>query len=199
MHATKARLIEATASLMGDTGELNLTLNDLLHATGVSKGSVYHFFDDFDDLLEQAYLLRFAEGVRASTLQLRAIVDEATDAEDFFARLDAVTASTQARVRAGLRFERARTLAMAQNSLRFKAALGAVQQELTDALAEVFVQAQGKGWVRTDVKPRTGAVFIQAYTLGRIVDDVTPEPMDDGDWERLIAEVARKTFRIQEG
>lgn len=198
MHATKARLIEATASMMGDTGELDLTLNDLLHETGISKGSLYHFFDDFDDLLEQAYLLRFAQGVRASTESLLKIVDQAIDADDFFARLESVTAQTQARVRAGLRFERCRTLAMAQNSLRFKASLGAVQQELTDALVEVFAQAQAKGWVRTDIQPRTGAVFIQAYTLGRVVDDITSEPMDDADWERLISEVARKTFGIQE-
>jgi len=54
--------------------------------------------------------------------------------------------------------------------------------------------AQQKGFVNHDFEPRTGAVFIQAYTLGKVVDDITQVHMDDQDWERLIGTVLRKVF-----
>jgi hypothetical protein len=41
---------------------------------------------------------------------------------------------------------------------------------------------------------RTGAVFIQAYTLGRIVDDITTTHMNDADWEKLIGRIAREVL-----
>jgi hypothetical protein len=37
-------------------------------------------------------------------------------------------------------------------------------------------------------------VFIQAYTLGRIVDDITTTQMNDADWEKLIGRIAREVL-----
>ena len=34
-----------------------------------------------------------------------------------------------------------------------------------------------------------GAVFIQAYTLGRVVDDISAEKVDPEKWKDLIHEV----------
>jgi len=108
--------------------------------------------------------------------------------------LEGVTRATQARKRADVRFDRARMLAMAQHNERFRKKLGLVQDKLTDSLTEAIALAQSKGWANPNFQARTLAVFIQAYTLGKIVDDVGDHPMDDSEWERLITLIADRAL-----
>jgi hypothetical protein len=75
---------------------------------------------------------------------------------------------------------------MAEGNERFRIALGKVQLELTDLFTAQFKLAQDKGWFNKDFDPRAGAVLIQAYTLGKIVDDIVDEPMDSEAWNSLI-------------
>jgi AcrR family transcriptional regulator len=196
MHPTKDRLIAGVCDLLDTHSPEQISVALVLTNTGVSSGSLYHFFDDLGDLVEQALLRRFSGGVEMAIDAIRRIVDDSKDADDFLARLHRVTTSTQDRSLAPLRFERARILAMAQFSERWRLLLGDVQQHLTDDLTECFAQAQAKGWLNTDFAPRTGAVFIQAYTLGRLVDDITNTTMDDADWNSLIGLIARRTLSV---
>ena len=69
-----------------------------------------------------------------------------------------------------------------------------LQQQLTDSLTSAFQTAQDKGFLNKDIEARTGAVFIQAYTLGRIVDDITENQMNDADWQKLIGRIAREVL-----
>jgi hypothetical protein len=108
--------------------------------------------------------------------------------------LDRLTASTQARENASLRFRRARKLARSERHEKFRKSLGELQQQLTDSLTLAFETAQEKGFLNKDFEARTGAVFIQAYTLGRIVDDITTTHMNDADWEKLIGRIAREVL-----
>jgi len=172
----------------------DITVELVLKETGITRGSLYHFFDDFSELLEAAFLKRFAAHVEVSAATIRSIVEDAQDQEDFLTRLEAITKATQEREREPLRFERARILAKAERNDRFRASLGAVQQELTDALTECFALAQERGFLNRDFQPRTGAVFIQAYTLGKIVDDVTTTHMDEDDWNSLITLISRRAL-----
>ncbi len=193
-HATRQRLVDTTVALMDRMPVEDIKVDLVLKETGITRGSLYHFFDDFSELLEAAYLTRFARRVEESAMVIRQIVDESGDQEEFLARLEMVTMVTQARDRETLRFERARILAKAENNERFRASLGAVQQQLTDALTDCFADAQGKGFLNRDFSPRVGAVFIQAYTLGKIIDDVSPDPMNGDDWNGLITLIARRAL-----
>jgi AcrR family transcriptional regulator len=193
-HPTKERLIATVVELLDAHLPEELSTASVLEHSGISTGSLYHFFDDWAELIEQALLRRFAAGVAASTAVIRAIVDESADAEEFFSRLDKVTHATQARTLADVRYERARLIVRSHKNERLSRELSILQQRLTDDLAMCFADAQAKGWLSAEFEPRTGAVYIQAYTLGRIVDDVTSTPMDDSDWNRLIGRIARKAF-----
>ena len=188
-HPTRQRLLTAVVDMMETTPPEDIHSEYVLQETGISRGSLYHHYEDFTELLEDAMLYRFSAGVEASTAAMENIVATARDKAEFFSLLEGVTRATQARKRADVRFDRARMLAMAQHNERFRLKLSEVQARLTDALTECIAQAQDKGWANPDVQARTLAVFIQAYTLGRLVDDVSATHMDDADWERLIAVV----------
>lgn len=185
-HPTRQRLLEAVVGMMETTPPEDIHSEFVLQETGISRGSLYHHYEDFTELLEDAMLHRFSAGVEASTAAMENIVAIARDRAEFFTLLEGVTRATQARKRAEIRFDRARMLAMAQHNERFRVKLGEVQDRLTDSLTLCIEQAQQKGWANPNVQARTIAVFIQAYTLGKIVDDVSSNPMDDDDWEALI-------------
>jgi hypothetical protein len=68
---------------------------------------------------------------------------------------------------------------------------------LTDALADLVREAQAKGWITADVSARGIAVFIQAYTLGQIVNDVTDDSVPYEEWTALIDHVTRRSFTAE--
>ncbi|MGA0209090.1 MAG: TetR/AcrR family transcriptional regulator [Candidatus Nanopelagicales bacterium] len=193
-HPTKMKLRDAVVEMMIETPPEEIHSEVVLQETGISRGSLYHHYEDFTELLEDAMLHRFSSGVEASTGAIQNIVANSADQAEFLSLLQGVTRATQDRKLADSRFDRARMLAMAQHNLRFRAKLAEVQDRLTDALTECFAQAQDKGWLNRDFDPRTGAIFIQAYTLGKLVDDVSAHPMDDRDWENLITLIADRAL-----
>jgi AcrR family transcriptional regulator len=191
LNETRQKLIQATSELMDLHAIEDISASMVLERAGASKSSMYHFFEDFSDLLEETYVVRFGENVRVSIIVIEKIVAKSTTKEDFFVALDRLTASTQDRGLAAIRFSRARELARSERHEKFRNSLGALQQQLTDSLTIAFETAQEKGFLNKNFEARTGAVFIQAYTLGRIVDDITTTHMNDKDWEKLIGQIAR--------
>jgi hypothetical protein len=132
--------------------------------------------------------------VKTSIYVIEKIIASSTTKEEFFVALDRLTATTQARENESIRFMRARMLARSERSTSFRSSLGDLQEQLTDSLTLAFAQAQEKGFLNKSFEARTGAVFIQAYTLGRIVDDITTTHMNDADWEKLIGRIAREVL-----
>jgi AcrR family transcriptional regulator len=193
-NETRQKLIQATSDLMDLHAIEDLSAAMVLERAGASKSSMYHFFEDFGDLLDETYVVRFGASVRVSIDVINKIVENSSTKEEFFLALEHLTASTQARENASLRFRRARKLARSERNEKFKKSLGELQQQLTDSLTLAFEQAQEKGFLNKSFEARTGAVFIQAYTLGRIVDDITTTHMNDADWEKLIGRIAREVL-----
>jgi AcrR family transcriptional regulator len=160
----------------------------------VSKGSLYHHFEDFEDLLEAALIARFSVNVDATIDALAQILATVDSREGILAALREINNYNQAQERASFRLERARAAGLTYSSPRFHTALGAEQQRLTEAFTDVFVEAQNKGWMSTGVDARAAAVFVQAYTVGRVVDDISPEKVDPEAWINLVMDVVDKAI-----
>jgi AcrR family transcriptional regulator len=193
-NETRQNLIQATSDLMDLHAIEDISASMVLERAGASKSSMYHFFEDFADLLEETYIVRFGETVAISIRVIEKIIARSTTKEEFFVALDRLTASTQDRGIASIRFSRARELARSERHEKFRKSLGELQQQLTDSLTLAFETAQEKGFLNKSIEARTGAVFIQAYTLGRIVDDITTTHMNDADWQKLIGRIAREVL-----
>lgn len=194
IHETKMQLMRATSDLMDEMSFEEISAAMVLERTGASKSSMYHFFEDFNDLLEETFLQRFALSVHTSDREIKEIIRTSSSSEEFLRSLEKVTKASQARKNSATRFQRARMLARSERNERFRISLGEIQQQLTDSLTQAFESAQDKGFLNRDFEARTGAVFIQAYTLGRVVDDITVNQMNDKDWEKLISRIAREVL-----
>ena len=194
MHPTRERLLLTTVDLMDTENPEKVGVEMVLEKSGISKGSLYHHFEDFPSLLEAALVYRFHRVVDTSLALIANTVATATTREEFFADMEKVTAITHSREMTAIRFERARALGHAGTSERFKEALGVEQQRLTLAFADLVREAQSQGWVTRDIDPMAAAVFIQAYTIGKLIDEVTAEPVDEQEWLKLIHRMVERTF-----
>jgi AcrR family transcriptional regulator len=165
-----------------------IQVDDVLRESNISKGSLYHHFENFDDLVESSLIARFAASVDASIALVGAAVQDAKTAEDFISRLMGVTTFTQGSERSKFRLERARVIGLSVNSPKLRADLEIEQDRLTSAMADVVREGQEKGWVSKSFEAKTLAVFMQAYTIGRIIDDVASndQHIDSEDWNDVV-------------
>lgn len=193
-NETRSRLIEATSDLMDHHAIEDISASMVLDHAGASKSSMYYFFEDFSNLLEETYVVRFGKSVTEATEAFEEIIEGSKSKKEFLLALDRLFISTQSRENADLRFRRARKLGRSERHERFRKSLGELQQDLTDKLTLALERAQDKGYLNKDFEARTLAVFIQAFTLGRIVDDITTTRMDDMDWDKLIRRIVREVL-----
>jgi AcrR family transcriptional regulator len=62
-HPTRARLLETTIKLLEQQSPDEVQVDSILRASGVSKGSLYHHFEDGRALIDEALLRKFSSGV----------------------------------------------------------------------------------------------------------------------------------------
>jgi len=193
-HPTRERLIDTMISLLDQKAPDHISVDEVLNVSGISKGSLYHHFEDFSDLLEVAYLRRFAAFVDSSSESIAEVIATSTSREEMLTGLRGITRRTQAPSLASLRLERLRAIGLAGGNERFRVRLAVEQQRLTDALADVIRESQVKGWFRSDFSPHVVAVFVQAYTLGRVLDEISENPIDNDEWVSFIDHMLSATL-----
>lgn len=190
-HPTKVHLTEAAATLIDELGSQGFTVEQLLEKSNISKGSLYHHFEDFHDVIMQAQVLRFARYVEEDIAALTNVLLASTSREDMFGRLDLISRATHDPARSGRRADRIEILAGARHSEKMKNALGPTQARLTGAIADLVREMKAKEFVSENLDPGSVAVFIQAYSLGLIVNDVSNEPIDLEEWHAMISRMTR--------
>ncbi|MEY3557670.1 MAG: hypothetical protein RL374_376 [Actinomycetota bacterium] len=191
IHPTKVRLTEVAAVLIDEHGSQGFTVEQLLEKSNISKGSLYHHFEDFHDVIMQAQVQRFARYVEEDIEALTRVLLAATSREDMFDRLDLISRTTHDSARATRRSNRIEILAGARHSKDTKNALGETQARLTGAISDLVREMQAKEFVNEELDPASVAVFIQAYSLGLVVNDVSNEPVDLEKWHAMISRMAR--------
>jgi hypothetical protein len=72
-----------------------------------------------------------------------------------------------------------------------KNALAPTQSRLTGAIADLVREMKAKDFVNQELDPGAVAVFIQAYSLGLIVNDVSNDQVDLENWHSLISRMTR--------
>lgn len=198
IHPTKEKLISTMVALMDEHALSNIQVDDVLRDSNISKGSLYHHFENFDELVESALINRFAASVDISIQLVGSAVNDTKSAEEFVEKIIEVTTVTQGRERSRFRLERARVIGLSVNSPRLLERLEQEQDRLTTAMADVVREAQEKGWVNKTFDARTIAVFMQAYTIGRVIDDVASKDqhVDSDDWNNVVNAAVKSLLTV---
>ncbi|WP_158273289.1 TetR/AcrR family transcriptional regulator [Limnohabitans sp. WS1] len=193
-HQTRDKLLAATLDLLLTHLPQNITAQMVLEKSGISRGSLYHHFEDISALLEVALVESFAKTVDKSLIKFENIIKKAKNREEMLLELTKVTDATQQKSLRAIRFQRARLIVFSEDNPRLAKALAVEQQRLTDTIADLIGMAQERGWMFTGVDARSAAVLIQAYTLGMIVDDIVQEQMTQENWSALIHRLIQQVF-----
>ena len=194
LHPTKQTLLDTVVYLLNSKLPAEINSEEVLEMSGISKGSLYYHYADFSELIEQALIVRFARYVDASIASLSQVLRTARTKTELFEGLKMVTRRTQSEEMKEGRYERLVSMAAAIRSPRMQLALGVEQERLTEALADLFRESQERGWGNKDFQPRVIAVMVQAYTIGKIVDDITPTHMNEENWALLIDAFLERIF-----
>jgi AcrR family transcriptional regulator len=193
-HPTKTKLIDTAVELLKNSPRSQISSDLILQTSGISKGSLYHHFEDLDELLETAMLVRYTDWVDSSIEIIMQIIARSKTPKDIYDNLVELTRFTQDPKRRNERIYRAEILGLAESSPRLAEKLAREQQRLTDALTDIIRDTQESGYFRKELDPHAVAVLIQAYTLGKVVDDYSLTAVDPERWNELINLVVRRVF-----
>jgi len=188
-HPTRDKLVVTVVELLKTFRPDQISVEQVLEESGVSRGSLYHHFEDFYELLEAAEIENFSTYVDLSIEPLSRVIHESKTLEQVIAGIHRGTEVTQHPTVLAIRFQRIQALSRSYGNERFHKALGREQERLTSALADLVREAQEKGWFRKDLDARAAAVLVQAYTLGKVVDDITDVHMGENAWVSLIDDI----------
>lgn len=190
----REHLIEATERLLLRFHPSEITTSMVLKEANVARGTLYLHFDDFSSLMEMVLLSAFSNSVEQNINALRVIIHDAQTKEALITALETLTENSQGPGRKEFRFARLRLIAYTERNPRFAAALAEEQRRLNAKFEELFELIKRKGWLNTSLDIHSVTVFVQAYTLGKVIDDVAQDGMSPDAWNTLIGQVISRVI-----
>ena len=185
-HPTREALIRAALTLLETLQPEELTLDKVLVASGVSKGSLYHQFADLNALIDEALLLDFGRGVYADIRAITHLTNQVDSKMGLARGLRLITQISQDPALKHRRLRRASLILRAQLDKEFSEKLIVIQRDLSNALSELILKAQDKGWMIETFSPAAGATLVQAYSLGRLVGQIDGDDLPPQEWNQMI-------------
>ena len=194
LHPTKQLLLMTVVELLEKHYPEEINSEQVLELSNVSKGSLYHHYEDFPELIEEAVVFRFGKFVDQSVSMLTAAISSSRSREQLLSQVRDVTKLTQSAALQNNRYQRIGAIDKAVRNERMAKKLGEEQERLTQALADLFRESVERGFGDPNLDPRSVSILVQAYTLGKVVDDFTPNHVDPDKWTDLIDLLLEKVF-----
>ena len=195
-HPTHRALIDCGVELAKEFGMYGFTVEQLLTGSGISKGSLYHHFEDFNDLVECVQVQIFAEYVAIDIAAMQAALEAATDREKFEQLISAITRTAVQAQRRVSRIQRARIISATEGRERFADRIGQQQKLLNDQMTRIVSVGQERGWVNPHLEAHALSIFVQGYAFGLILNDVAEEQVEPNDWVAIIDAIMTKVLLV---
>lgn len=185
-RGTRDLVLDVVVDLLETGGEAAVRIDGVRDRSGVSIGSIYHHFGDRDGLIAAAQVRRFSRYAEAEIAALSDIVQRAATGTAFRRAIRAMTLHTSSELRVAERWIRIGVLASTVGREEMRDEIRRLQTHLMDAFQAHVAQGQARGFFRSDLDARAIAQFVEAYSLGRALNEVDDHPVADGDWQRVV-------------
>ena len=194
LHPTGVELVKACDRLLDIKRPDQINTEEILSESGISKGSLYHHFVDLPDLIETTLIYRYSKWIDLSIQRMSSLLSSAKSAKALKEALFQVTFATQKDSLKNMRIERAGIFAEAQQNSRLSEKLIAETERMTTSIEDLVREVIDRKLFKPGLNARAVAVFIQAYTLGLIVNDFTTNKVTFEDWTTLINQIIGELF-----
>ena len=197
MHKTRKLLLETVIKEISTRETSAISSEEILGLTGISRGSLYHHFTDYSDLVETAQFLIVERFIAAtSQLALAAVRDNedpliaATQLMEVIANahsFNSIQTSFSLRIRT-LQLE---LLVASLTRPKIRAQVQELQDLLTATWMETIEICKQRGWAESDLDTRSTSVLIQSAFFGRSLDDFASGKMVLASWTATIQRALR--------
>lgn len=181
-HPTAQNLVDTVKEMLVHTPYNSLKSENVLFRSGVSRGPLYHHFENFEDLIEVAQTQIYQDYVGAVVAALTRIAttlgDPLATRQEFVKILEEsekVTTLERRRQRVGL-------IHNAASIDSFQEILSATQESLNRKWMQIYEVCVAKGWASPEFDSRTVAILMQSAFFGRILDDISPVHIRPEAW-----------------
>jgi len=182
---TRTKLLEATMAAIAENGEGAVRVQKIAESVGVREPSVYHFFKNREALVEAAHIEMYRRSHVAMVEPFQAGAALADNAEDFRRIVKKILSLVYTAEREHIRSTRMSVLGAAQTSSTIAEAIREINFEISSRLAEVFLTAQEKNWIRKEVDPLAAAYWINGQILGRVMAEMDKDRVDLDKWNQI--------------
>lgn len=180
-------VLDAVAERLMVSDEIAIRIPEICEATGVNYGSIYHHFGSREGVIDATYDMMFSSMAEQDVASLRVLSDAAQSFEEYVASLRGIIGTFAAGPeREARRAMRVRIIAASLTRPDLKERIGDAQVRITEELTHLVEYGQERDWLRRDVTARSIAVFVQVLLVGRTVDDISLQPIDDEEWSKAM-------------
>jgi len=178
-------VLDAVTERLRELDESSIRIPDICEQTGINYGSVYHHFGSREGVIDEAYAKIFTDLVDEDIARIHEVLEsEVTTLPEFLAAMrplmEGYSGSEQLRKRRTLRM---RAIAASWTRPSLQLAISQAQVRVTSELMKVVERGQQLGFVRRDLTAHAIAVLMQSVVFGRSLDDLSPWPVGDVEWE----------------
>jgi AcrR family transcriptional regulator len=185
-ESTKERLLNVAIKFLESQPFDSITSEQIIIESGFSKGSLYHHYEDFSDLLEAAQVRRFANYVREALEDLIGYVENNSDPILVRRSFHELALAEQFTDSLSFRLKRFQIIYSAATNERMRQRIGPVQEELTQKWMRIYNICLARGWTKHKLDARAVSVLLQSTIVGRVVDDSATKHIDTADWIRTL-------------
>ena len=188
-HKTRAKLLETAAALLKKYELADITSYMVLKHSGISRGSLYYHFADFDELMGEAAIQRYAKWADQEANKLQTAMSNAGNVPAMVESLVTIIGELQTDRHRSQRLDHAVLIAQTKTNSYFADLVAQEQSRLTHRIATIVTRAQATGVISSQSDAMAIAMFLQVCAFGRLLDDVSGALVDTASWDSLLAQV----------
>lgn len=185
-ESTVDLVLKAVIRHLEESGESQLTIDDILLETGVSKGSLYYHFGDREGLIYAARIAQYSSYLENDSDELRHGLLNCSSFDHFVENLLGLTILSMQKNDRKIRAMRLNAISSAYGRPDLWYALQEKQNQYTNAITEVFEYGQKMSWVRTDITAHALGIFVQGHALSRILVDLDHNELEAESWMKVM-------------
>ena len=186
LHPTAQKLVDTVIEMLQTTSYNNIKSENVLVRSGITRGPLYHHFEDFDDLIQTAQIQLYKKFVLDVTSQLVNVLNSAEDLATVQNKLKEFINVRSEKIADNVLRQRIGIIHNAASHPALREKLFESQETLTQEWMKAYQICLDRGWADPTVDSRCVSILMQATFIGRVLDGMSNVQMDLEEWKKVL-------------